>query len=142
MGEEEAKGLNAKERIAYLRGLLDCMSLEERDTKIFAAVVEALDALACELEGHSDLFELLRENDEGLADELYELHDSVCELERSIGLDSEQGCDEGDEDEQAESYVSVTCPSCAYSFYYRCEEDREEGKILCPGCGEEIDRAV
>lgn len=134
--------MNAKERIAYLRGLLDCMGPEERNVKIFAAVVEALDALALEIEEHSNLFEHLRETIEGLTDETYELHDAVYELEQSIGLDSEQDYDEAETDEPAESYISVTCPSCAYSFYYRYEEDKEEDKLICPGCGEEIDRTV
>ena len=38
-----AEDLNARERIAYLRGLLDCMEPEERNTKVYTAVAEALD---------------------------------------------------------------------------------------------------
>ena len=138
--------MNAKERIAYLRGLLDCMESEERNTKVFSAIVEALDSLAVEIEEHSRLFEHVRETCEGLTDEIYELHDAVYELEQSMGLDSGEDYDElddaSDADEPAESYISVTCPSCSYSFYYRYEEDREEDKLVCPGCGAEIERAV
>lgn len=137
-----ARVVNAKERIAYLRGLLDCMEPEERNTKVLAAVVEALDALALEIEEHAGILDHVRETSEGLTDEIYELHDAVYELEQSIGLDTDQDYDEADTDEPAESYISVTCPSCAYSFYYRYEEDKEEEKLVCPGCGEEIDRSV
>lgn len=52
--------MNAKERIAYLRGLLDCMESEERSTKVFSAIVEALDSLAVEIEEHARLFEHVR----------------------------------------------------------------------------------
>ena len=134
--------MNARERIAYLRGLLDCMEPEERNVKVLAAVAEALDALALEIEEHSRLLDHVRETSEGLTDEIYELHDAVYELEQSVGLDSDQDYDEADTDEPAESYISVTCPSCAYSFYYRCEEDKEDEKLICPGCGEAIDRSV
>ena len=142
--------MNARERIAYLRGLLDCMEPEERNTKVYTAVAEALDALSLEIEEHSRQLEGVREAGEELADEIYELHDAVYELEQSMGLDSEQDYGESDDESDAdddeesssESYISVTCPSCAYSFYYRYEEGKEEDKLICPGCGEEIDRTA
>ena len=136
--------MNARERIAYLRGLLDCMEPEERNTKVYTAVAEALDALSLELEEHSRQLEGVREAGEELADEIYELHDAVYELERSVGLESDEDYDDADDDEESssESYISVTCPSCAYSFYYRYEEGKEEDKLICPGCGEEIDRTA
>ena len=136
--------MNARERIAYLRGLLDCMEPEERNTKVYTAVAEALDALSLELEEHSRQLEGVREAGEELADEIYELHDAVYELERSVGLESDEDYDDADDEEESssESYISVTCPSCAYSFYYRYEEGKEEDKLICPGCGEEIDRTA
>ena len=136
--------MNARERIAYLRGLLDCMEPEERNTKVYTAVAEALDALSLEIEEHSRQLEGVRKAGEELADEIYELHDAVYELERSVGLESDEDYDDTDDDEESssESYISVTCPSCAYSFYYRYEEGKEEDKLICPGCGEEIDRTA
>ena len=136
--------MNARERIAYLRGLLDCMEPEERNTKVYTAVAEALDALSLEIEEHSRQLEGVRKASEELADEIYELHDAVYELERSVGLESDEDYDDADDDEESssESYISVTCPSCAYSFYYRYEEGKEEDKLICPGCGEEIDRTA
>ena len=139
--------MNAKERIAYLRGLLDFMPKEEKETKIYSAIVEALDALALELGGHAKLLELQREDYESLSDEMDELHETLYELEESIGLDSSEDfdgdeIDDGDLDELTESYISVTCPSCAYSFYYKYEEGKEDEKLICPGCGEEFVRSV
>jgi len=120
------------------------MEPEERNTKVYTAVVEALDALSLEIEEHSRQLEGVREAGEELADEIYELHDAVYELERSVGLESDEDYNDADDDEEtsSESYISVTCPSCAYSFYYRYEEGKEEDKLICPGCGEEIDRTA
>jgi len=118
------------------------MEPEERNTKVYTAVAEALDALSLEIEEHSRQLEGVRKAGEELADEIYELHDAVYELERSVGLESDQDYDAADEEESSESYISVTCPSCAYSFYYRYEEGKEEDKLICPGCGEEIDRTA
>ena len=136
--------MNSKERIAYLRGLLDFMPREEKETKIYSAIVDALDALAVELMEHTKLLELQREDYGNLADEMDELHEAVYELEESVGIESEEGY--GDEnsalEELTESYISTTCPSCAYSFYYKYNEDKEDDKLVCPSCGEEFSRSI
>ena len=66
----------------------------------------------------------------------------VFELEESLGLEAEDDYEDDceDDDEPTESYVSITCPSCSYTFYYRCEEDGEEDNpvCICPSCGIEI----
>ena len=134
--------MNSRERIAYLRGLLDFMPREEKETKIYAAIVEALDSLASELEEQAKLFKSLMEEHESLEDDLYELHDAVCGLEESLGLEDDDDYEDEAEDEEelAESYASVTCTPCNYSFYYRCEEGKEGESLVCPACGEEINR--
>ncbi len=137
--------MNSKERIAYLRGLLDFMPREEKETKIYSAIVDALDALAVELMEHTKLLELQREDYGNLADEMDELHEALYDLEESAGMDPDQDYDEIDEDdleEVTESYISMICPSCAYSFYYKYEEGKENDKLVCPGCGEVFNRSV
>ncbi|MDR1731166.1 MAG: transposase [Synergistaceae bacterium] len=142
--------MNSRERIAYLRGLLDSMPGDEKVQKICFAVAEALDALAVEIAEQGKRIDLQREHYEGLVDELDELHDAVYELEEAMGMDSEEDMEEdgsGDEDgegleEVTESYISMTCPACAYSFYYRYEEDKENEKLICPSCGEEFNRSL
>ena len=135
--------MNARERIAYLRGLLDSMPREEKDTRICSAIVEALDALATEQEEHMKLLELQREDCDGLAEELDELQEAVYELEESLGTESDADYDSDDDglEELTESYISAICPSCAYSFYYKYEEGKENDKLVCPGCGEEFSRS-
>lgn len=136
--------MNSRERIAYLKGLLDCMPREEKDARVYFAIVEALDALALELGEHAKLLERQREDCDSLADEVDELHEAVYELEESMGADADY--DDADEEdvpeELTESYISTTCPSCAYTFYYKYEEGKENEKLVCPGCGEEFNRSV
>jgi predicted RNA-binding Zn-ribbon protein involved in translation (DUF1610 family) len=135
--------LNCRERIAYLRGLLDFMPKEEKETRIYTAIVEALDALASDMEEQAKLIELQREDYDALADEMDGLQESLYDLEEAVGVDSSEEEDyEGESLENpTESYVSMTCPSCAYSFYYRYEEGKENEKLICPSCGEEVSRS-
>jgi formylmethanofuran dehydrogenase subunit E len=135
--------LNSKERIAYLRGILDFMPREEKETKVYSAIADALEALALEMEEHTKLIELHREDYDALAEEMDDLHNALYELEESVGLENpEDDYDDVDEEESTESYISMTCPSCAYSFYYKYEEGKEDEKLVCPSCGEEFNRSL
>ncbi|MDR1376944.1 MAG: hypothetical protein LBJ22_05490 [Synergistaceae bacterium] len=135
--------MNSKERIAYLRGIFDFMPREEKEAKIYSAIVDALDALALEIEEHTKLIELHREDYDALAEEMDDLHNAIYELEESVGMeDSEEDYDEEEREELTESYISMTCPSCAYSFYYKYEDGKEDEKLVCPSCGEEFSRSL
>jgi hypothetical protein len=139
--------MNSKERIAYLRGLLDFLPREEKETKIYSAIAEALESLALELEEHTKLLELQREDYDSLAEEMDELHEAVYNLEESVGAGDSEDIDyEADDVEElggmTESYISMTCPSCAYSFYYKYEEGKENDRLTCPSCGEEFNRSL
>lgn len=147
--------MNSRERIAYLKGLLDFMPREDKEGKIYAAIVDTLDALVLELEGHTQLIELQREDYEALTNELDDLHEAVYDLEESSEIDGDydddddddeddedEVYDQGDFEEATESYVSVTCPSCAYSFYCRYEEGQSGKRFVCPACGEDFSRPV
>ena len=138
--------MNSKERIAYLRGLLDFLPREEKEAKIYSAITEALESLALELEEHAKLLELQREDYDNLAEEVDELHEDVYSLEEFVGA---AGSEDEDYDDNIEelgeltgSYISMTCPSCVYSFYYKYEEGKENDKLVCPSCGEEFNRSL
>jgi hypothetical protein len=135
--------VNSKERIAYLRGILDFMPREEKETKVYSAIADVLDALALEVEEQTKLIELRREDYDALAEEMDDLHNALYELEESVGMeDSEEDYDEEEREELTESYISMTCPSCAYSFYYKYEDGKEDEKLVCPSCGEEFSRSL
>jgi hypothetical protein len=123
---------------------------EEKETKIYSAVVDALDSLASDLEEHMKLLELQREDYDSLADEVNDLQESIYDLEETLGADSDDDYDDRDDDDEddedddelTESYISMTCPSCAYSFYCKYEDGKESEKLVCPSCGEEFSRSL
>jgi predicted RNA-binding Zn-ribbon protein involved in translation (DUF1610 family) len=120
------------------------MPKEEKETKIYSAVAEALDALASDIEEQAKRIELQREDYDTLADEIDDIQESIYDLEEALGVESSEGegyTEEESPEDSTESYVSMVCPSCAYSFYYRYEESKENEKLICPSCGEEIDRS-
>ena len=140
--------MNAREHVAYLRGLLDGMSADSENLKIFTAIADTLEALTLEMPESSGP-ELSVRRDPELADARAELSDSLDDLREAMyelkhilteDLTSFEEEDEEDEDdEDVESFASVTCPACNYSFYYRDSEGQEK-PVVCPGCGKEIEQ--
>jgi predicted RNA-binding Zn-ribbon protein involved in translation (DUF1610 family) len=120
------------------------MPKEEKNTKIYSAIADALDSLASDLGEREKMLELQREYYDNLASELNDLRESVYDLEETLGVDSpdEDYDDANGENELTESYISMTCPSCAYSFYYKHEDGKENEKLVCPSCGEEFSRSL
>ena len=70
--------MESKERIAYLKGLLDGLRpQDETQVKVYAAIVDALEALADETEMHAE-FSLMRQ-------EMQSLREEIVGLRRSLG---------------------------------------------------------
>jgi len=126
--------MSAKEKIAWLKGLLSGLEIDGKDAKIYGAVVESLDALATQIEEQNEQIESLRNIYDELEEECTALGEDILALEDLFDDYSKRD----DEDEKyAASYVSVTCPSCASVFYYEQGKDKEEDDMLeCPDCGE------
>ena len=132
--------MSAKEKIAWLKGLLSGLEIEGREAKIYGAVADALDALATQIEEQNEQIESLR----GLYDELEEectaLGEDITALEDIL----DEYAKESDEDDEsyATSYVSVTCPSCSSVFYYEQGENEDAEMLECPDCGEKFPLSV
>ena len=125
--------MSAKEKIAWLKGLLSGLEIEGKDAKIYGAVAEALDALATQIEEQNEQIESLRSLYDELEDECTALGEDISALE---DLFDEYVQEDDEEDEKfTTSYVSVTCPSCSSVFYYEQGENDEDGMIECPDCG-------
>ncbi len=117
--------MSAREKIAYLKGLLDGVAPDENEgqCKIFGAVVDALEALSLEVAEHDELIQEQRALYDDLADDCALLDEDLDALERTVG--ELTGEDEFEMDDDAEfedcefdaNYVSVTCPLCCYVFY-------------------------
>lgn len=136
--------MNARERIAYLRGLLDGMPAEEPHRRTFLAIADALSSLALEVEAEGRTTALPREEGEAseLRDLIAKLHGAVLELKDAIlsgtleDWDEDDGEDEED-DRTTSDFASITCPFCSCSFY-RSGGDGADEEVLCPECGRAI----
>ncbi|MCL2768188.1 MAG: transposase [Synergistaceae bacterium] len=129
--------MSAREKIAWLKGLLSGLELDGKDAKIYGAVAEAFDALATQIEEQNEQIESLRNLYDELEEECTALGEDITALE---DLFDEYAKDEGEKGENyAASYVSVTCPSCSSVFYYEQGDSSEEDEMLeCPDCGEKF----
>ena len=121
--------MSAREKIAYLRGLLDGRErmLEPEEQKFNSALLDALTALSEEIALQEELYQELREYvevlDEGLTDLEEQCDDDCC-----CGEDEEGSFDE-------EEYASVLCPHCHSDFFYEPSAYDEDEDLLCPICG-------
>jgi predicted RNA-binding Zn-ribbon protein involved in translation (DUF1610 family) len=130
-------GMSAKEKIAWLKGLLSGLEIEGKDAKIYGAVAEALDALATQIEEQNEQIESLRHLYDELEEECTVLREDILVLEDLF--DGYAKRENDDVEKYAASYVSVTCPSCASVFYYEHGKNRDENEILeCPDCGKKF----
>ncbi len=131
--------MSALEKVAYLKGLLDGLEVEdENHKKIYAALVEALDALARDMTDQLEVIDELRDMYEDLSDDYTQLDEDLEALEQDLAeLYGEE--DMEDEPDFDEIYESVTCPKCGHLFYYDPEAYEEGEQLECPGCGERFD---
>jgi len=137
--------VESKERIAYLKGLLDGLRpQDETQVKVYAAIVDALEALADEVEMHADelheqaeMVEELNEFCESLEDDMEEIEKLVSDLGGEIEEEEEEGEDEEDFETV---YQSAVCPKCGHRFYYQPELYEEDEPVQCPKCAETFER--
>ncbi len=116
------------EKVAYLKGLMEGLKLEQNDTaKVLSSIVDILDGMAMTVadmeNGINELDEYISEIDEDLeaVEDYLEDEDDDCDCD----------CDE-------DAYYTIVCPTCGEEF---CVDDdiAEEGMINCPNCGEELE---
>lgn len=129
--------MSAREKIAYLRGLIEGQSLSENAglSKFHEALLGALDALAAEVESVSEEQDDLREYVEQIDEDLIELQSELEDLD-----DDELArctCDDDDDmDDEEEEYESICCPACGKDFFYQPAAYDDDEDLLCPHCGE------
>ena len=128
--------MSAREKIAYLRGLIEGQNLSENAglSKFHEALLGTLDALAAEIEGVSEEQSDLREYVEQIDEDLIELQSELEDLD-----DDEMGrcsCSDEDMDDEEEEYESICCPACGKDFFYQPAAYDDDEDLLCPHCGE------
>lgn len=131
-----------EKKIGYLKGLLAGMDLDpdSRESKLFHAVLEAMEALG---EAVSEVEEDIEDLDESV-EELEEELEEYSEVFDVLGEAAEEGGtlrrfpgvlneDEEDEDNEDDVEYEISCPGCEEEFVVS-EETIFAGSVTCPGC--------
>ena len=127
--------MTSSEKVAYLKGLMEGMKLDqESDTgKLFHVIADILGDMAEDIEDvESDLFDLSEDVD-AISDDLADVEDFLSEEDED---DDDEDYDWDDEDDDEEpQFFEVTCPSCDNTITVD-EDVLALGSIQCPNCGE------
>ena len=131
--------MSTLEKVAYLKGLVDGLDIgsDSKEGKIYTAIIDALDALATEVDA-------LGENAFDIADEIDAISSDLSDIEAVIfgddcdcDDDKEDGCDcgccGGDDAEYA-----VDCPNCGETIEID-EAMLVSGEVICPKCGDKLE---
>jgi predicted nuclease with TOPRIM domain len=125
--------MSAREKIAYLRGLIEGQNIAENASlsKFHEALLAALDSIVEEIDDLTVEQENVREYIEDLEDEVMSLtsdypnsDDRCCRTEFA-----------DDSYDEEEEYEPVTCPGCGKDFFYQPDAYEEDEDLLCPHCG-------
>lgn len=117
-----------KEKIAYLKGLMDGMKLPDDDnTKLLRAIADCLDCMADEIETESARADIL----EG---ELDEINEDIDELDELVGFLIEEEEEDMDDEDWEDDFDFFTCPSCGEVVPLDEEALQDEANPICPKC--------
>ena len=113
------------EKVAYLDGLADGMEIEKDvNGKLLKGIIDALGAIAEELEEQSETID-------DLSDCIDDMYDELDSLEEDFDDDED---DEFDEDD----FIEVDCPHCGETVYFDTDMLDSEDGLICPNCNEAI----
>ncbi len=126
------------EKVAYLKGLAEGMELDtdKKVGKLLAAIIDALDDIALELEDIKDEQAELADGLDAVSDDLEDVENVIFdEWDDEDEDDGEYYYDDLDEDEEC---YATTCPTCEETIYFD-ESVLEDGEVICPNCGERLE---
>ena len=132
--------MNASEKVAYLRGLLEGLEidLDSKEGKLYSAIIEVLDELASDVTDMQENQNYLEEKTDEIDHDLGELEEFVFDGGHACHDHDhcECGCEDEDDDDEllSEDFYESQCPSCGETIYF--DEDLiKMDEITCPNCG-------
>ncbi len=122
--------MKTTEKVAYLKGLAEGLGIDDqtKEGKVIAAIIDALDDLAHDIESLDDELDEVAEVIGTISDEMDDIEDEVFGEDE---CDCEDCCDD-------EDMYEVTCPSCNNSITVDYDVI-SSGEIVCPNCGEKLE---
>ncbi|MCL4516357.1 MAG: zinc-ribbon domain-containing protein [Firmicutes bacterium] len=113
---------DVKERVAYLKGLIEGSDFIGRDGKgkvVWDNILEIFDDIA------DSLAEIKSSHDE-VVDYMETIDEDLSDLEDNFyGADDEEG-----------QFVEMTCPNCQETVYFEEDlMDEDDVEVTCPNCG-------
>lgn len=126
-----------KERVAYLRGLADGLTIDEstKEGRLLMAMIDVLEDMADEIDLLGDETQELDEYVNAIDEDLAVVEEDLYEDEDE---DDECGCGCGECGED-DGFIEMECPNCHETVYVDEEMlDEEEDEILCPNCNEPL----
>lgn len=121
------------EKVAYLDGLADGLEIEkDPNGKLIKGIIDALGAIAEELEEQSETIDDLSDCIDEISDELDDIEDYLDD-------------DEDDDDEDAfdeDDFVEVECPNCGEKVYFDVDMLDSRDGLICPSCNEPIELEI
>ena len=114
------------EKVAYLDGLADGLSLKDEGTdKVLRGIIETLGAIAVALEEQDESIDDLSDCVDGIYDELDDI-ESIID-------------DEFDGEMDEDDFIEVICPHCGETVYFDEDMIDSEDGLICPNCNETIE---
>ena len=118
------------EKVAYMKGLAEGIGLDvkSKEGKLLKVMMDILDDVALELQDIRDEQGDLEEGLDAVSEDLADVEGYLFDLED----------DEEEDEEEDEAVYQTTCPNCDEEIFFD-ETILEDGSVLCPNRGEELE---
>lgn len=128
--------MTASEKVAYLKGLIEGMGIDEKSEqgKLFSVIADILEDLASDVADIEENAYDLAEEIDALSDDLADVEDMVYDYDDDEDDFRCPGCPSND-DEDEPIFFELTCPACDNTITVD-EDVLNLGSIQCPNCGE------
>lgn len=121
--------MTISEKVAYLKGLMEGMKLDESkdEIKLTQKIIEVLEDMALTVSDLEDSLDLVGEQVDAVDEDLDALESYVYDDDE---CDDDCCCDD--------DVYEVKCPKCGNMIYVD-GDILDEGEIDCPSCGEKLE---
>ena len=121
--------MTISEKVAYLKGLMEGMKLDESkdEIKLTQKIIEVLEDMALTVSDLEDSLDLVGEQVDAVDEDLDALESYVYDDDE---CDDDCFCDD--------DVYEVKCPKCGNMIYVD-GDILDEGSIDCPSCGEKLE---